>query len=125
MDRLHVALIVLLGISIVFLGIGFFQSQIITEVSANTIKEEPKIWSTDITPDHLNKIADNEWLGRLKLTSTSEISGDDLLCLNICGNRCIWLGYSYESHSVYPGSFLWGDKVNPICSCSCYIDKKN
>ncbi|MCK5450034.1 hypothetical protein KAI32_04155 [Candidatus Pacearchaeota archaeon] len=124
MDKLHIALIVLLGISIVFLGIGLLKSPVITDASGNVIKEEPEVWSGDITPDDINNIADHDWIARLKITDGSKMEGSEKVCLNICGIRCLWLGYPYKSHTVKPGSFLWGDKENAICGCECYVIKE-
>lgn len=119
MDRFHIILIVLLGISIVFLGISAISPQSVLKST-----EEPEIWTMKITPAHLNTIADIEFLTYLKKNSSLEITGDDLTCLNICGNRCLWLGYTFKSYEVEPGTFLWGDKENAICTCSCYVIKK-
>ena len=122
MDRLHLTLLGLLGISIVFLGIVAIQGSPVVKIDDVT-KDPSETWSVKITPDHLNNIADGEWVGRLRLISESNITGSDLICLNICGNRCLWLGYTYKNHTVEQGTYLWGDKENAICSCSCYVKK--
>ncbi len=124
MDKLHISLIVLLGIAIVFLGIGFIKDTPIISNNENTQKEEYDTWSTDITPFHLNNIADHDWIAQQKTINETYISGSELTCLNICGNRCLWLGYTYKNHTIKPGYYPWGDKENVICGCECYIIKK-
>lgn len=123
MDKLHVSLTILLGISIILLGLGFLKSPADMDVGAEAIKEKSEVWSGTITPDDINNIADHDWIGRLKVIDNTRIAGSEKMCLNICGNRCLWLGYSYKSHTVEPGSFLWGDNENIVCSCECYIRK--
>jgi hypothetical protein len=120
MDNFHKILLLLLGISIFFLGFSVMKGNISPILNDN---KKPEIWSTNITPDDFNTIADSRWFGQLKNINSTHIEGSEKVCLNICGNRCLWLGYSYKSHGVFPGTYLQGDNNNPICSCDCYIDK--
>lgn len=106
--------------SIIFLGVSATKQEI-QVTNTEKLVEEPETWSTDITPDHLNKIAAYEWIMRLKVDSTAKIEGSELTCLNVCGNRCLWLGYTYKNHTVEPGVFTWGDEENAICTCTCYV----
>lgn len=121
MDSFHKILLGLLGLSIIFLGLSIIKTPISSNICAQN--EEPEVWSTTITPDDFNSIADVRWFGELKNINSTYIEGSEEVCLNICGNRCLWLGYSYKSHEVFHGTYFWGDENNPICSCDCYIDK--
>lgn len=122
MDKFHIGLMILLGISIIFLGVSSLDSS--SDLSFDSTKEELEIWGGDVTPDDINNIADHDWIARLKSIDGTGIEGTEKVCLNMCGNRCIWLGYTYKDHIVKPGKFPWGDKENAVCSCECYIIKQ-
>lgn len=122
MDKLHISLIVLLGIAIIFLGMGFIQDTTdIIKAEKEKTEKEPETWSINITPEHFASISDYGWLGRLKAEDSLYIQGNDLRCLNICGQRCIWMGYDYKNHTSYPDKYLWGDKDSVMCGCSCFV----
>ena len=128
MDKFHIILLALLGVSIIFLGVSAIQTPSVLGTNEKLKyeelqDEEPEVWSGEITPDDMNNIADHDWMSRLKIIDGTNIEGSEKVCLNICGIRCLWLGYTYKSHTVKPGSFLWGDKENAVCGCECYVIK--
>lgn len=125
MDKYHVALIILLGISIIFLGLSAISKddQTLPKLTNTENMKDPEIWSGKITADDVNNIADADWRTRLRTIDTEKIAGSESLCLNMCGIRCLWLGYSYKNHEIL-GTALWGDNETPICSCDCYVDKR-
>jgi len=130
MDKLYIALLVLLGISIIFLGLSVIlkDNQTLPLISETNNEEEVEegvereVWSTEITPKHMVTIISLAYLSRLRDADNSgDIEGTELLCLNVCGDRCVYLGYTYKDSSPLPGRYLYSNNENPICSCDCYV----
>ena len=122
-------IMIILGIALILsILINFYlvtlkpQEQIL-QIQKESPLEKPEILSLNITPEQINLISDAQWLARLKSEDMLYITGTEVVCLNLCGNSCIWLGHTYASHGVYPDSVPWGNKTIPVCSCNCYVRK--
>ena len=133
MDKLHITLIVLLGISIVFLGISAMlkESQIIPtfqndDGDKNSQEETYEVWKSGVTPYELPLLLYEKWVDRLTLESEghNKIEITDKVCLDVCGARCIWLGYTYKNHTTIFGSAPLGVKESEVCRCECYVIKR-
>jgi len=115
MDKFHVILLVLLGVAIIFLGISAIQTPEISEILETNgepaINGEPEVWSTKITPEELNTIADHDWIARLRIIDNTYISGTELICLNICGKNIFFFNIKSfrQEFTLLVRKYIWNE----------------
>lgn len=130
MDKLHIALIGLLGISIVFLGIGFIgQSSdkgrtitgnaVLGEIPNQETNDDLELYYTDVTGYHIYYYLGAEGIQMINSVPVENEISNEIICEDTCSKKCALHSLALASWEVINEGTIkvTGEKY---CSCGCY-----